>query len=49
MAILAAAISAEEVIMLNPDPATSGEPLAVVWIVGANYKATQYIEIAQQF
>ena len=49
MVILAAAVSAEEVVMLNPDPATSGEPLALVWIVGANYKATQYVEIAQQF
>ena len=42
MAILASAISAEEVVMLNPDPASSGEPLALVWIVGANYKAVQY-------
>lgn len=46
MAILAVTSFAEEVVMLNPDSATSGDPLALVWIVGANYKAVQYTQIA---
>ena len=37
---------AESVMLLTPDASTTGTPLAVVWIQGANYDAAQYIQIA---
>ena len=47
--LFAAAVSAESILLLNPDSSTEGTPVAVVWIVGEGYDATQYIPIAQQF
>jgi len=40
---------AESVVLVAPDPSAEGEPLAVVWIQGANYSAGQYTQIAQAF
>ncbi len=37
---------AESVVLLAPDASTTGEPIAVVWIQGANYNAGQYTQIA---
>ena len=47
----ALAISAVDanVLLLSPDASSTGEPLAVVWILGANYTATAYTQIAQEF
>jgi len=40
---------AETVVLIAPDAAATGTPLAVVWIQGANYSSMQYIQIAQAF
>ena len=42
LAGLVAQVVAESVVMINPMPDATGEPLAVVWIQGANYSAGQY-------
>ena len=40
---------AENIFLIAPDGNTEGTPVAVVWIGGEGYDATQYIPIAQQF
>ena len=49
LAGFAAQVAAESVVLIAPEPSAEGEPLAVVWIQGANYNAGQYTQIAQQF
>jgi len=49
LAGLTAQAFAESVVLVAPEPSAEGEPLAVVWIQGANYNAGQYTQIAQSF
>ena len=40
---------AENVFLIAPDTSATGTPVAVVWIVGESYNASQYISMAQEF
>ena len=40
---------AENVFLLAPDESIDGTPIAVVWIAGEHYNASQYTSIAQAF
>jgi len=47
-ALLASGL-AENVFLVAPDAKATGTPVAVVWILGESYTASQYISIAQEF
>lgn len=40
---------AENVYIIAPEESATGQPIAVVWIVGEGYTAGQYMSIAQEF
>lgn len=40
---------AENVFLIAPDSKATGTPIAVVWILGESYNASQYVSIAQEF
>jgi hypothetical protein len=40
---------AENVFLIAPDSSATGSPIAVVWIVGEGYEASQYTTVAREF
>jgi hypothetical protein len=40
---------AENVFLIAPDSSATGQPIAVVWIVGEGYSASQYTSVAREF